>query len=77
VEEFINVYRILVGKLEERDFYGDLDVDGKKVLKCILNGVCGCGLHSSSEKMDPVVGSCKHSNGPLGSINGREVFLIS
>jgi hypothetical protein len=31
-----NTYKILVGKLKGKDHSDDLDVNGKRVLKCIL-----------------------------------------
>jgi hypothetical protein len=34
--EKVNAYRILVGNQKERDYYGDQDVGGWTVLKCIL-----------------------------------------
>jgi hypothetical protein len=34
--------------------------------------VRGFGLHSSDSGQGPAVGSCKHDNAPLGSINGGE-----
>jgi hypothetical protein len=76
MKEMQSVCRILVGKAEERDFFGDLDVDGKVVLKCILNRLCGCGLNSSSEKMD-LGWVLANSYEPLESIKDGEVFLIS
>ena len=30
------VYRVLVGKLKERDHWGDPDVDGRIILRCIF-----------------------------------------
>jgi hypothetical protein len=44
--EMRNVFRILIGNLEEKDHPKDLDADGRNVLKWILwNG--GCRLDSS------------------------------
>jgi len=36
--------------------------------------VVSCGLHSYGSRYEPVVGSCEHSNEPLGCIKGG-VFL--
>jgi hypothetical protein len=31
-----NVCKVLVGKLEERDYLGDIGIDGRIILKCAL-----------------------------------------
>lgn len=78
MKEMQNVYRILVVKAEERDFFRDLDVGRKGVLKCILrvNRLCECGLNSSPEKMDLWL-VLANSYEPLGYIKDGEVSLIS
>jgi hypothetical protein len=42
----IHVHRVLIGKPEERDHWGDTDVDGRIILRRILGkweGVVGTG----------------------------------
>jgi hypothetical protein len=73
--EMRNVYKILVGKFEEKRPLGRLDIDGKIILKWIF-GKLGlwCGLDSCGLGSGPLAGSCELGNEPLGSIKGREFF---
>jgi hypothetical protein len=65
-----DVYKMLV--IEKSEIYGDLDVDGRIILKGIVmiqsenSPVSGCGT---------VAGSCKRDNEPSGSIKYGELFL--
>jgi hypothetical protein len=58
--------------LKERDRLENIGVDGRIMLKRILNKLGGgCGLHSSGSGYGPVVGWCEHSNEPFGSIKSE------
>jgi hypothetical protein len=47
----------------QRDQYGDLDVDGRTMLKLIFRGVVsGCGLNIIGSGLGPVVGSSKQND---------------
>jgi hypothetical protein len=70
--EMRNMYHILVGSLNGRDHFEDLDMDGKIILECILGTLSG-KVQSSSGK-GPLVCSCEHGSEPLGSIKGGELL---
>jgi hypothetical protein len=55
--------------MKERDHLGDLDVDGRVILKLILNKVRGCGLDSTGWIYGPVAVSCGHGNESMCSRN--------
>ena len=42
-----NAYKVLAGKLKERDHLEELHIDGKVILTWIVGGMGGCGLHPS------------------------------
>jgi hypothetical protein len=69
-----NVYKILVGKSEEKRPLGRLGVVGRIILKWILNRMEGCGLNSSGLGLGPMVESCEHDNEPSSSIKGRNLL---
>jgi hypothetical protein len=57
-----NICGDLVGRrLEERD------VDGKIIVKRVLNMAEWCGLDSSALVLRPVTGCCEYDNEPSGS----------
>jgi len=56
----------------ERGHMTDLDVDGKIILKLIINRELRCGFHSSGLGQDPVACSCERGNEPSASIKGGE-----
>lgn len=59
------------GDLEEIEHLGDLDIDGKVILKLIIKDRV-CGLFSSGSEWEQVSGFFEHSNEHLGSINGAD-----
>jgi hypothetical protein len=40
----MNAYKCLVGKLKEADHFGDLDIDGRIILKWIIEKQCLRGV---------------------------------
>jgi len=60
-------------KLKGRDPLGDLGVDGRIMLKWILNSADRCGMDSSYwAQGESVVVCCKHGNELSGSIKGKD-----
>jgi hypothetical protein len=51
---------------ERRDYSGDLDVDGRIILKWILNKIRGCELYSFDFGQKAVAGSYEHGKKLLG-----------
>jgi hypothetical protein len=59
-----------IGNLKTRYNLGDLDEEGRIILKLIQRSrVSGCGLNS---RKGPVVGFCEHRSDPSGSIKDGE-----
>jgi hypothetical protein len=59
------VFRVLVGKPEERDHLKDQGVDGRMGLEWILGRVAGeCGMDSPGSGHGPVAGCCEHGDEP-------------
>jgi hypothetical protein len=57
--------------LKGKDHLGDLGIDGRIILKWILNNrVRGHGFKSSSSGQGLVADSCEHDNEPLSSVKG-------
>jgi hypothetical protein len=54
------------GNLKGRDHFQDLSINGRIILKCILNMLRRSGLDSSGMGYEPVVGSCEYGNEALG-----------
>jgi hypothetical protein len=62
-----------LGSLNGRDYLGDLDIDGRKILKRILKrSSMGGGMDSCSSGEGSVADFCEHENETTGSINGEE-----
>jgi hypothetical protein len=51
---------------------GDLGVDGKIIVKCILNEKGIGGMEYTGSGQGPVMGSCEHGNEPFGSIEDKD-----
>jgi hypothetical protein len=47
--------------------FEDLHVDGRAILKLMLNRMGGLGLDSSGSRWCPIVGCCEHGNEPSDS----------
>jgi hypothetical protein len=59
----------------ERDQYKDLDIDGRVILKWILEKLSGLNvLHAVGLEQEQVEGSCDQGNEPSSSIKFREIF---
>jgi hypothetical protein len=56
------------------DHFGDLVVDGKKVLKLNKDVGRGCGFDSSGSEYRAQEGCCEHGNELSTSIKGVEVL---
>jgi len=69
--EIRNATKILVGKPEGKRPLGKPRPRWEDNIRMDLQKI-GCGMDSSGSGQGPVVGSCEHSNEPLGSIKGRE-----
>jgi hypothetical protein len=65
------VYRILVGKPEERDCSGNPGIDGRITLRWIFRK-WGYGLNQTGSGYGQVMGTCECSNEPSGSIKRGE-----
>jgi hypothetical protein len=59
------------GNLKEKDHLGDLGVDGRIILRCILNRMGRALIIRLTEDGD-MAGSCEHGNELSGSIKYRE-----
>jgi hypothetical protein len=67
-----NVQKIFDRKSQEKYHLVDLDVVGKRILKCIKLGMKVCGLDSRGSGRGSVSDSCEHGNELSGSINGGQ-----
>ena len=68
-------YRVLVGKPEGRKHLGDRGVDGRIILKRMLEKWDGgYGLVRSVSGQGQVVGSCEYGNETSGSIKCGEIL---
>jgi hypothetical protein len=56
--EIENSFRILIANLKRRDQLGDINKDGRIMLKLILNRIRGLGIYSSHPAQPPVRGCC-------------------
>jgi hypothetical protein len=72
------VYRVLVGKPEERCHWGDQDVDGRIILRWIFRklGWESWGLDEVGSGQGQVAGTCGYGEGRSDSINAGN-FLTS
>jgi hypothetical protein len=66
--EIINVFIILVGKSEGKRPQGNLGIDGRIILRCVLNCVCSCKLGSYESDEGLMAGFCECSNEFSGSV---------
>jgi hypothetical protein len=65
MEEIRNVYKMLVGKPEEKRPLGRLKWISRKLCRRMWTGLLLLSI-------GPVVGFCEHGNEPSGSIKGGE-----
>ena len=66
-------YRVLVGKLEGRNHWGDLGVDGWIILGWISR-MWVCGLDWAGSGQGQVADACECGNEPSGSIKMWGIF---
>jgi hypothetical protein len=57
----------------EGDHLEDAGVDGRIILKPMLNKVGGSAMNSYGSRLGQIVGFCKHSNDQRGSIKCGEI----
>ena len=72
------VHRVLVGKLRERDHWGDPDIDGRIILRWIFRkweGVVGTGLELAQDRVRwrALVGTVRNLQVP--KVRGISSFL--
>jgi len=66
--EMRNTHKILVGKRERRDDFGDLGIDGRVLIWRLTKQVVRCG----PDPWDSVrIGTSEHGNEPSGSMKRR------
>jgi hypothetical protein len=52
--------KLWLENLKGRDYLGGIDVDGRILLRSILNKVCGCGLDSCGSGQGSVASCYEH-----------------
>jgi len=58
--------------LTGRGHLGDLGIDGRIILKTIMNRIWWCGMDASVAGYGPVPVSCDQGNEPCSLIRGQE-----
>lgn len=53
---------------QEKEHWGDADIDGSIILKWISEGMKQYEVDSFKSRWTPMVDSCEHTNKPSGSI---------